>query len=401
MVVRQTLILAASVLVAVSARAAADDPALAAPGAYAVGLSRLTWVQPNQTDVLATDPKTGAHPLGARVLPVDIWYPAYASQRAPRVVYSGAMTGEDGQDVAFAAPGTAVRSAAPHAGSFPLVILAHGYGGTPVAMSWLAENLASKGYVVVGPHFNDPPFTEPAKAVGPITRRPLDIAFVAAEAQNRARAHRGVFARADPTRIVLIGYSMGGYGALKVAATTTDLKAVVAIAPASRFGVADAYGPHGLDAITTPSLFIGGTRDPVVGFDPGVKTVFDAEVHAPRYLLAFENGGHNIGMNAAPAQMQSRLWDMDWWEDAVWRKDRMLAIELHFITAFLDLYAKGDIPKAAYLDLAIPQSADGVWVAKPGTPWDARSPGAPATLWKGFPRRHAEGLSFRFAPAQK
>ena len=398
---RKTAILLVAVLVAVSAHAAVDAPALAAPGAYAVGVTRMTWVQTDQTDVTATDPKTGAHPRGARVLPVEIWYPAYASKRTPRVVYTGAMTGEDGKDVAFTAPGTAVRSAAPQAGSFPLVILAHGYGGTPVAMSWLAENLASKGYIVVGPYFDDPPFTAPAKTIGPILRRPLDIAFVTAEAQNRARAHQGVFARADPTRAVLIGYSMGGYGALKVAATTTDLKAVVAIAPASQFGGADAYGPHGLDAITAPSLFIGGTRDPVVGYDPGVKTVFDAEVHAPRYLLAFENGGHNIGMNAAPVQMRRRLWDMDWWEDAIWRKDQVLAVELHFITAFLDLYVKGDTPKAAYLDLAVTQSADGVWVAKAGTPWDAQSPGAPATLWKGFPRRHAEGLAFRFAPAQK
>src|SRR5206468_1643343 len=128
--------------------------------------------------------------------------------------YEGALTGEDGKDVAFTTPGIAVADAPPRRGSYPLVIMAHGYGGTPAAMTWLAENLASKGYVVVAPHFRDPPFGNAAGMIGPLTRRPLDIAFVAGEAQARARDGKAPFAGADPSRTVLIGYSMGGYGVL-------------------------------------------------------------------------------------------------------------------------------------------------------------------------------------------
>ena len=105
-------------------------------------------------------------------------------------------------------------------------------------------------------------------------------------------------------------------------------------------------------------------------------------------------------MDAAPAAMRHRLWDKDWFEDPVWRKSRVIGIELHFITAFLDRFAKDDAAKAAYLDVAEPISNRGAWAVRPGQPYDAISPGAPPiTVWKGFQRRHAAGLELRFAPA--
>jgi predicted dienelactone hydrolase len=404
---------------------AIDAPELAALGPHAVGVESLTLVQPAQPDVLAKIPAGSALPLKDRALPIDVWYPARAGG-AP-TAYSGALTGEDGKDVAFTIPALAVRGAAPTAGSFPLVILAHGYGGTPVAMSWVAENLASKGYVVVGPHFRDPPYGVATGLAQPLARRPLDIAFVAAEAQARARANQGVFAAADPARTVLIGYSMGGYGVLTAAGGTLsptlapithgalapyvagapragelkvkDVAAVVAISPAGMFGAAEAWGPAGLAGITAPTLFLVGGQDHLVGYDPGVKTLWEQEIHAPRYLLTFQNGGHSIGMDPAPDSMRGRLWDLDWWEDPVWRKERVLGVQLHFITAFLDRYVTHDVAGGADLDVATPLSNDGVWAAKAGEPYAAVSPGGPAnTVWKGFQRAHAQGLELRFAP---
>ena len=35
------------------------------------------------------------------------------------------------------------------------MIVSHGYGNVPLAMTWLAENLASKGYVVAGIRHDD------------------------------------------------------------------------------------------------------------------------------------------------------------------------------------------------------------------------------------------------------
>jgi len=41
--------------------------------------------------------------------------------------------------------------------------------------------------------------------------------------------------------------------------------------------------------------------------------------------------------------MRSRLWDQDWFEDPVWRKDRINSINAHFITAFLDRHVQDDV----------------------------------------------------------
>ncbi len=58
--------------------------------------------------------------------------------------------------------------------------------------------------------------------------------------------------------------------------------------------------------------------------------------------------------------MRQRFWDMEWFEDAVWRKDRC-SIQTHFVTAFLDRYVKGELDKDAYLNGLTVQSDAGRW----------------------------------------
>ena len=405
------------------ARAPIDAPELARLGPWAIGVREEEVVQPQQAD------PTHGGAIADRRLPLTIWYPAAIAGRG--TIYHTALSGEDGIDVPFDLPGLATPQAVAAKGRFPLVVLAHGYGNTPAVLSWLGENLASKGYVVVAPAFRDPPIsirTAVARS-GPIARRPLDIAFVAAEAQRRARAGEGVFATADPDRTALIGYSMGGYGVLTAAGAPLDrrfaglsggvldpyvagapraaslrvahVKAVVAISPASRFGDVPVWAPGGLSAVTAPTLFVVGSQDHVVGYSPGVRTLFNEAVHAPRYLLTFAEAGHSIALVGAPTAMRRRFWDMDWFEDAVWRKDRLLPVEAHFITAFLDRYVKGEADKAAYLDGLEPASDAGVWRDAPIGRYAGYSPGAPATtVWKGFqPSRHS-GMTFEARPAQ-
>lgn len=417
----------ALVALAASVRAAGVDvPQLAPAGPFPVGFESRTLVEADQADPIGHTLWPAGWRAADRVLPVDIWYPAKV--KGPPVIYRGALTGENGKDTPFTLTGAASRGAAERPGRWPLVILAHGYGGTPVAMSWIGENLASKGYVVVGPHFNDPPYGAGAGFAGPLARRPLDIAFIAREARRLAAAHAGAFAAADPSRTALVGYSMGGYGVLTAAGASLspslgsltkgalapyarggrkggelavpDVKAVVAISPAGEFPGFEAWGPDGLSRIAAPTLFIVGGQDRTVGYDPGVRTLFNEEVDAPRWLLVFENAGHSIGMGETPREMRGRLWDLDWFEDPVWRKDRLIAIQLHFITAFLDAEVKGDEGKLAYLNVAQPESDKAVWPAKPGEPYDAVSSGLPPiTVWKGFQRGHVTGLTLRFAPA--
>jgi predicted dienelactone hydrolase len=402
-----------------------DAPELAPLGAFAVGVLTLRLVDRDQADPLAFDAASGSAPRRDRRVTVDLWYPARTTHR-PRVRYAASFPAEPPRPpVSFTVPGIAVRDAPAAAQHLPLIIVSHGYSNDPAAMTWVTENLASKGYVVAGIHHEDPPITDRTRFAQPLLRRPLDIAFVARALHENLAASRLI----DFERTALIGYSMGGYGVLTAAGASLDpqgaavklvpgglllpyarggasrdalvvkgLRAVVAIAPAGG-GALAAWGPYGLSSISVPLLLIAGDSDRTVDYASGARGMFDAAVNAPRYLLTFKGGGHSIGLNGAPEAMRSRLWDQDWFEDPVWRKERVNAINAHFITAFFDLYLKGDSSRAAYLDVAEIQSDAGVWpAAAPPPAYDAYSPGiAPVTLWKGFQAKHAAGLELLHA----
>ena len=126
----------------------------------------------------------------------------------------------------------------------------------------------------------------------------------------------------------------------------------------------------------------------------GARAFFDQATNSNRYLLTFLGAGHRIGLGPAPEEMRHRLWDQDWFEDPVWRPERIVGINLHFITAFLDRYVKDDASRAGYLDGLTPE----IRTTASGRPQPviATTATVPArggiTLWKGFQRQHAEGL---------
>lgn len=402
-----------------------DAPELAKLGNHAVGVRTLELVDRNQYYVVGVDPKTGTVPRQDRKLTIDLWYPAVAVKNAVPVSYGAKLDSEPPRPpAAFTVPGIAVRDARMATGRFPLVIVAHGYGNVTAGMTWLTENLASKGYVVAAIRHEDHYFN-PLGFPHALLRRPLDISFVARE----LRQSLGASGNVDPERLALIGYSMGGYGVLTAGGATLEppaplaaqfpggvireyirggaareamrapaVRAVVAIAPAGgQFG---AWGATGLGDITAPLFLIAGDRDRTVDYKTGARAFFDAASNTNRYLLTFREGGHALGLGPAPAEMREQLWDQDWFEDPVWRKDRIIGVSLHMITAFLDRYVKDDASRSAYLDGLVEDSSQGVWAADPKSPWAAYSQGTGnVTVWKGFQRRHAEGLSLMHAAA--
>jgi len=397
-------------------RPGVDAPELARLGPLGVGY-RVVELAPET-------PAEGPAALG-RPLTVDLWYPASVVAADPREVYRGSLSSEPPQPRAiFTIPALAVRDASAMPGPFPLVVVAHGYGNDTVAFSWLGENLASKGYVVAAVRHLDPDYSDRTRFASVLLRRPLDIVFAAQALQRQAP---GLI---DASRTGLVGYSMGGFGVLTAGGATLDpaspwvqgvpggalaryarggamrdslrvpgLKAIAALAPAG--GDARAWGETGLRDLAVPLLLISGDQDRTVNYVTGARTFFDSAIHAPRYLLTYQQGGHAIGMAPIPENMRDRLWDLDWFADPVWRNERVVAINLLFITAFLDRHVKGDASRSAYLDGLIEQSGEGRWPEKPASAgYAATSPGGEGiTLWKGFQDRHAAGLRFEFRPA--
>jgi predicted dienelactone hydrolase len=398
-----------------------DAPELAALGPAAVGVRTVTIVHANQPDVLAVDRATGLVPTRDRPLVVDVWYPAVPTKDARPETYVGALPAEPPAPAArFTVPGLAVRDAVPQKGRHPLVVVSHGYSNVTVALSWLTENLASKGYVVAAIRHEDPMIGDRSTFAGPLFNRPLDIAHVT-RALAADLAHEGIV---DAGRVALVGYSMGGYGVLTSAGATLDpagpanlvpggamlpytrghehmadvvapnVKAVVALAPAGG-GTLQVWGKDGLRDLKAPLLLIAGDHDFTVDYASGARAFFEQAVHAQRYLLTFQGGGHGIGLDPVPDDMRGTLWDFSWFEDPVWRKDKIIAVNLHMITAFLDRYVKDDASRASYLDGLVPRTNDAVWPADLAPHFDMQSPGtSPITLWKGFKRHFATNLEW-------
>lgn len=406
-----------------------DAPELAALGTYDIGFRSIMLTHQGQPDVEKGEARGTEVPLVDRSLRVDIWYPATVKNGKKPVIYRGSLWAEPPfPPVNFTQKGIAVRGAKAAGSQHPLVIISHGYSNNPAVMTWLTENLASKGYVVAAIHHNDPnPYVaSPSIRAAPNFNRPRDIAFVA----GQLRDSLGELIDAD--NVALIGYSQGGYGVLTAGGATLDplgpnmglvaggafkasarggaeadavklagVRAIVALAPAGG-APSSAWGADGLAALTAPLLLIQGDSDATVNYTTGALAVFGGAINSDRMLLTYKQAGHSIALNPAPREMRGTVWDMDWFEDPIWRQDRINAINLHFITAFLAVHLQKDASKAAYLNVAVEDSDAGEWNAPAGTAWGAYSPGgAGVTLWKGFQRRHAKGMMLQHQEAAK
>ncbi len=398
-----------------------DAPELAARGAYAVGVRTLTITNSGQPDVLQFDKATGKAPLTPRTLLIELWYPAVipAGQRE-HTTYESVLTPRGAPLVPYQTMGKALRDAPPKSGErFPLVIVSHGYPGSRTFLTWLTENLASKGYIVAAIDHTDSVSGAVRGFASTLLNRAADQLFtidaLAALARQDGHVLNGIL---DASRVAIAGYSMGGYGALASGGAgyskqgssarmvpggylddwtagsarfdawpRSHIKALVAIAPWGAQPSMNNWDDAGLAGLRIPALFIAGDQDDVSGYELGIKRAYEGAVHSDRCLLVFENARHNIGGNPAPPEARLAFPILESFEEPVWRKERILSINQHFITAFLDLHLKGDETRRPYLNVAVARSNDG----KDAT-----------TLWKGFQKRWALGLQLhcRAASAQ-
>jgi dienelactone hydrolase len=327
-----------------------DAPALALLGKDRVGIRTLTV--------------PGA---AGRTLRVVLWYPASAAAGARPAPYKHLLRPPPPlKPLQVTTAALASPNAPPVPGAKPLVVLSHGYGGWPESMSYLAENLASKGYVVAGIDHQDLPFTDAAgfrRSFGltVATRARDQQAVIAALADPRFASS------VDPNRVALIGYSMGGFGALATAGAGYDplspivrdlpagaledqlagkrraeprLKALVAIAPWGAQAPHRAWSTDGLKALRVPMLVITGDQDDVSGYRDGIGPLFEAATGTERHLLTYRNARHNVGGNPSPTEAREVFALRELFDEPVWRSDRLNAINQHFVTAFLDLHLK-------------------------------------------------------------
>ncbi len=336
-----------------------DAPELAARGSHLVGVTT------HEFEISA-----------GRSLTTEIWYPAHP-ETLPGTIYHTLI--RDGV-TPTTLHGFASRDAKPAQGSAPLVVISHGYPGNRFLLSHLAESLAAKGYVVAAPDHAGSTYDDQQAFGVTLLNRPLDQRGII---DAVAMLGGDLGALVECSNVGLIGYSMGGYGALvfggaglsaaalnhprigndtalamhlagsdsHAALRDPRLKAIIPIGPwGNAQGIWDAAGLAQMD---TPMLMMAGTTDDISNY-AAMRGVFEG-ASGERYLLSFQNAGHNA---AAPYPAPTESWAMSdalgWppfehYADAVWDTLRMNNIAQHFAAAFMGLHLRGEA-FSSYLD---------------------------------------------------
>lgn len=246
---------------------------------------------------------------GDRVLRVAWWYPA-AAAAAEHPVYSGLWPTEG-----------AWRDAPAVAGPLPVAVFSHGHQGYAENSSFLAEHLASHGWLVASPdHTGNTVFDGSDRTTAIYYQRPLDIQalldhLAALPADHLLHGRPGA-----PT--IGVGHSFGGYTMLALAGARFDvdgleagcvsdpsdaictdldaaalarfeagfaeprLAAVVPMAP----GDYRRFGAEGIAAITTPVQLMTASEDQPPGSE--VDELWAALGGAPHLRVGLEGGGH-------------------------------------------------------------------------------------------------------------
>ncbi len=369
-----------------------DAPELSKRGEYQVGVRTLDFINKHQIDILNS--KNGRDTFYDRPLKVEIWYPALIpegkNQLASYEDVLGSIMDSTRPLIPFTFSGRALRDAQPDLKpqAYPLIIVSHGYTGSRVLLSYLTENLASKGYVVVAIDHTESTHRDQKGFTSTLLNRNKDIQFILNQMAEPGKVKGGSFlvGLLDADHTALIGYSMGGYGVLNVAgagysdqlagffsastggskaidplcvhkvnylsSVDSRIKAVVAFAPwGMKNGVWDSVGLQGLKV---PTLFVAGDQDDVSGYEGGIKSIFLGSKNANRYLLTYENARHNIAPNPPPTItlfQASLAKDYEHYSEPAWNEKRINNINQHFVTAFLGmLLQKKDYGK--YLNVA-------------------------------------------------
>ena len=216
---------------------------------------------------------------GGRKLSIWTWYPAVAGTGTPATYAPGRWAGlaiglPIGETRLARIHDIAYEQAAPASGRFPLVVLLPGLGFAAPQYAVLAEDLASRGYVVVGvtPTGSANLTVLDGRAVGPTTDgNPSDLAGsqtahdrtiagplldrwvgdarFAADTAATLTESSALAGHVDRSRLAYVGHSFGGTTALQACHEDRRCTAAVNLDGAL-------YGAVATDGLDVPSLLV-------------------------------------------------------------------------------------------------------------------------------------------------
>ena len=199
-----------------------DEAALTEPGPYAVGFQR-TVVRAKDSPLVSA--AEGVGDIADRSLPLLIWYPSTPGATGSPTILKIANL--------MKIPGVRSMDNLPVAngGPFPLAIYSHGSGGEGVLAYPFAEQLVSRGWIVVAPdHVGNTTLEMVGGGSKPMLEmsylRLLDIALVL-DAASASFGVEELASAVDDEKIFLFGHSFGGFTTMSHAGAAYNLDAVI------------------------------------------------------------------------------------------------------------------------------------------------------------------------------
>ncbi|HXV71567.1 MAG TPA: hypothetical protein VEB69_09215 [Acidimicrobiia bacterium] len=346
----------------------------------------------------------GIHEVGVRDLaraesriPMKMWYPAIADPRKSATTYSyGLHVMGPGTSTALATfSGHARHGLAPDidGGPYPLVVLSHGFAISASSYGWLAEQIASHGFVVVAPHHEET--LDPRLLWRSTVERPADIETTLDVVERGSLDGADMNGLVDTGAVAVVGHSYGGYTALAAGGAHLDLEAFrdscdSAGGPGDRLaflcgallpnlerisqvgspgssvdaivsiaGDAAMFGESGVAVVEVPLLVIGGTADIDAPFEWGTELAYDHVSSTRKIEVTLEGAGHMVfaGKCESVRRVLS-LAPMGFCSDPGWDGGEAKEVVGHYVTAFLLSELLGDDDATSHLGRSGPGIAE-------------------------------------------
>jgi dienelactone hydrolase len=241
-----------------------------------------------------------------RLFPCEVWYPA-------ALQYAGQDLAPESQDCFTARLSDtpcrqmAVRDAAAHPGTYPLIIFSHHSGGNRRAATFLCTHLSSHGYVVgaldhsevLAPELARPKSeTEEQKRArwqAVIAGRVPDIRFLLDQLFQvfNVAVWKSEAAALDPARIGIVGHSFGAWTALAAPEVEPRIRAVVALAPGGASNPRPGILPVKLSFAwprEVPALYLVAENDVPLPL-AGMRELFE-RAPAPKQMVILRRADH-------------------------------------------------------------------------------------------------------------
>ena len=355
----------------------------------------------------------GPHPVGMRglemagdaPLEMTMWYPASNDENLrAKTTYSYQMKmGAPLGMVTFATySGQAIQDA-PYdlstTGPYPLIVLSPGFSIGASTYAWLAEHLASYGFVVIAPEHQEQLDDGLNGLWQTAVTRPQDILAVFAYVDEQVGSGGALEGLVDAQTVAVLGHSYGGYTTLVAGGAQIDTAAfealcetayqendpnawlcdellphmadmaelagldsvpeglwgqpwsdprVDAIVPMA--GDAFFFGQDGLAEITVPVMAIGGTADTDSPYMWSTYPTYEYASSAAKVRIALVDAEHMIFTGPCEATpLLLRFVSKEFCSDSGWDRSYAHNLVRHFTTAFLLAELKQDTEAAAVL----------------------------------------------------